>query len=138
PSWDAALHGRSERWKKRGLSIVSQPSLPLVLDAYGGGQIKLILLYDRRYLDDDTIARMLGHLRALLEAIATNPRQTLGTLPLLSHAEGEAMLAAGCQAKSAYPNLASVHRLFEAQARARPNSIALTFGDDTLSYGELN
>jgi non-ribosomal peptide synthetase component F len=38
----------------------------------------------------------------------------------------------------AYPEAAYIHQLFEKQAEARPNAVALVFEEETLTYGELN
>ena len=40
--------------------------------------------------------------------------------------------------EAAYPRNACVHQLLEAQARRTPQAIAVTFGDNSLDYAELN
>ena len=42
------------------------------------------------------------------------------------------------QTEQAFPDDVCVHTLFEAQAEANPNAIALTFAGDTLNYQQLN
>ena len=37
-----------------------------------------------------------------------------------------------------YPRTSSIHRIFEDQARRTPDAIALTAGDQSLTYSELN
>jgi amino acid adenylation domain-containing protein len=138
PSWDAALLAQGGNWNKRVLSIVSQPNVPIVLDGYGGAQIKLILLYDRRHFDDAAIARMLGHLQTLLEGMAANPNQCVSTLPLLMAEERQQLVVEWNKTKTDYPKHQTVHRLFEAQAKSRPKAIALVCEGKTLSYQELN
>jgi len=138
PSWDTELLAQGGNWDQRGLGIVSQPGLPLVLDGYGGRQIQIKLLYDRRHLDDATIRRMSGHLIALMEGMAADPDRRLADLPLLSRYERQQVLVTFNQSKTTYPRHECVHRLFEAQARSTPRATALVFDGQTLTYRELN
>jgi len=138
PSWDAALHSLGGKWSERELSIISQPSVPLVLDGYGGAQIKLILLYDRRRFDDAAVARMLGHLQTLLEGIAADPQRRLVELPMITEQESQRVVVEFNRTKTKYPRQFAVHRLFEQQAKSTPNAIALLFEGETLTYRDLN
>jgi surfactin family lipopeptide synthetase C len=53
---------------------------PLRLDAFPQAEMALVMCYSQRYFDNPTVARMLGHLRAILETMALNPEQRLGDL----------------------------------------------------------
>ena len=138
PSWDAALSSQGGKWGRRAFDLVSQPGLPLALDGYGGEQIKLKLLYDRRHFDHPAIQRMLGHLQTLLEGMAADPDQRLATLPLLTEEERHKVLVTFNDRKTNYPRHACVHRLFEIQVRSSPDAIALMFSGQTLTYRELS
>ena len=48
------------------------------------------------------------------------------------------VLAQWCEAPSEYPRESTVHGLFESIARTQPQLAALMFGDQVVSYGELN
>ncbi|WP_249039727.1 non-ribosomal peptide synthetase/type I polyketide synthase [Archangium gephyra] len=101
------------------------------------GELSLDWDYNTDLFDAATIRRTMGHFRRLLEGIAANPEQRLGELPLLSEEER------GCFAewnRTTAPGhgLACVHHLFEAQVRRTPGAPALSFGGETLTYGELN
>ena len=85
-----------------------------------------------------SIRRMLEHFRVLLEAVAADPGRPIDEYPLTTKAEREVLLHAWNDTATAYPRDASVHELFEAQARQRPDAVALEYGDATLSYGELD
>jgi amino acid adenylation domain-containing protein len=138
PSWDAALHALGGKWRDRGLSIVSQPSVPIVLDGYGGSRIKLTLLYDRRRVDNDVVARLLVHLTTVLEAIAVNPHRRLADVPLMPEEEGRRLIADFNRTRTKYPRAEAVHRVFEKQARATPDALALAFEGQSLTYRALN
>ena len=42
------------------------------------------------------------------------------------------------QTATEYPKEKSVHELFAEQVRQRPEAIALEYGEETVSYGELD
>ncbi|WP_136068719.1 amino acid adenylation domain-containing protein, partial [Modicisalibacter radicis] len=61
----------------------------------------------------------------------------LGDIELLDTTEHR-QLAAWGENTQRYPDIESVHRLFERQAAATPEALALIFADQRLSYAELN
>ncbi|HEX6718386.1 MAG TPA: MupA/Atu3671 family FMN-dependent luciferase-like monooxygenase, partial [Pyrinomonadaceae bacterium] len=92
-------------------------------------------IFNSDLFDESTIRRWLGHLQTLLEGITENPTQPLWHLPLLSDDERRALLSDGT--RSSIP-VNGLHELFERQAKANPQAIALEFGWERLTYGELN
>jgi amino acid adenylation domain-containing protein len=80
---------------------------------------------------------MVGHVRALLEAMAANPRQTLGELSLLNASERRELLIAWSATTADPPSQSPMHALFEAQAAHAPGAVAVRSGGHALSYGEL-
>ncbi|MBN1237351.1 MAG: amino acid adenylation domain-containing protein [Gammaproteobacteria bacterium] len=99
------------------------------------GELKLSAEYDADLFDAATIERLLRHFRQLLRCFVDRPEAVVAELPLASEAE-MATLAA-LRLRSPYPEQCA-HRLFERQARARPDAIALCMGAEQLSYAELN
>ena len=85
-----------------------------------------------------TISRMAGHFQTLLEGIVANPDQRLSKLPLLSQAETHQLLAEWNNTRTNYPKDRPLHRLFESQVDRTPNATAVVFGDEYLTYRELN
>ena len=107
------------------------------LEMHGDG-IHCVLRYDSDLFDSTTIDRLLGHLRTLLTAAAADPAQRLGELPLASAAEQHQLIVEWRDTHRTSPREALVHRLFEAQAAARPHAVALGWGDQYASFGALN
>jgi amino acid adenylation domain-containing protein len=93
--------------------------------------------YSADLFDASTIARMAGHFRKLLESIVANPDEPILKLPLLTDAERHQLLVEWNDTAMAYPRDCSLHHLFEAQAARTPNATAVSFGDESLTYGEL-
>jgi amino acid adenylation domain-containing protein len=95
-------------------------------------------VYATDLLSADTIARMAGHYATLLSAIAEDPTRTLSALPMLDAAERRRVLVDWAKAPEAYPDPATVHGVFEAQAARTPDATALICGDARISYRELD
>jgi len=75
PSWDAALRAQGGAWAQREFGVRNQPNYPLALDVYVGDDLRAKLFYDRRRFDDNSMARLLGHFRTMLEAMPFSPRR---------------------------------------------------------------
>lgn len=85
------------------------------------------LEYNTDLFDGATIQRMLRHFKRLLEAIVTNPDQSVADLPLLSDAERRQLLVEWNATRASYPQDRCAHELFEAQVRQTPDAVAVTF-----------
>jgi amino acid adenylation domain-containing protein len=96
------------------------------------------LEYNTDLFDESTASRLVGNLRVLLEGLCARPEARLSELPLLTAAERQRLLTEGSPAPRELPRPTQVHRLFEAQVRRTPDAVALRFGGETLTYGELN
>jgi len=117
---------------------LEKTNYPLTVIVEPGEELRLRISYRRQRFTDDAIARMLGHLRTLLEGMLTAPESAPGDLPLLTPAEREQILVAWNDTRTDYPRETPVHRLFEAQAAQTPDAVALSFEGATLTYAELN
>ncbi|HEX8128485.1 MAG TPA: amino acid adenylation domain-containing protein [Pyrinomonadaceae bacterium] len=93
--------------------------------------------YSTDLFEAETVERMAGHFRTLLEAVVANPDLRLSELPLLTRDETE-LLATWNDTGRDYPQHRLMYELFEEQAAQKPDAIALSFGSDDLSYRELN
>src|ERR1043165_5090331 len=98
----------------------------------------LTLIGNSDLFDSDTLDRMVGHFEQLLRSIVSNPDQRLSELRLLTAAEEDQLLREFNQTSAEYPRTKCIHELFEEQARLRPDTEAVIFGDQRLPYRELN
>jgi len=80
---------------------------------------------------------MLRHLETLFAGIIASPQQRVSELPLLSAAERELLIREWNETHADFPSL-TLHELFERQAEATPDAVALIFEGERLSYRELN
>ena len=135
---DAALRAQGGAWERRDLSIRGGNPFPLTVTGYLGAELEVEIAYDRSRFDDDTIARMLGHLRTLLEAMIADPNQCLEDLPLLTQAERHRQLVEWNDTRRDYAKDKCLHELFEQQVERTPDAIAVVFEREQLTYRELN
>jgi amino acid adenylation domain-containing protein len=96
------------------------------------------VFYNTDLFDAGTIERMLGHYRILLEGIVSNPGERVTRLPLLNDAERRQLLVEWNDTRKEYPKDRCVHELFEAQVTRTPETIAVVFEEEQLTYRELN
>ncbi|MDQ1592736.1 MAG: hypothetical protein QOG71_3363 [Pyrinomonadaceae bacterium] len=96
------------------------------------------LEYNTDLFEAATIKRMLEHYRTVLEGVVAAPTRRISALPLLNDRERRQLLSEWNPAFESDAPAACLHHLFEAQARRRPDGIALVFEDRQLTYGELN
>jgi amino acid adenylation domain-containing protein len=88
--------------------------------------------------DAPTIERLLNHLEVVLEGIVANPDQKVSRLPLLTANERQQIVLDWNRTATDYPHTATVHELFEQAATKYAGSIAVSYGEESLTYKELN
>ncbi|RKH68395.1 amino acid adenylation domain-containing protein, partial [Corallococcus llansteffanensis] len=116
---------------------VARFDLTLVASEEARG-LRLTAEYRTALFDESTIARMLGHLRCLLQAVVRDVRQPLSALPLMDEAEQRQVLLDWNDTRSPFPAETSIHQRFADQARETPDAVAVVFGDDSLTYRQLD
>ena len=94
--------------------------------------------YSSDLFDHGTIQRWLGYYRTILEGIAANPSQRVGELPLLSAAERQQLLVEWNATALEYPQDVCLHQLVEQQVAKTPGAVAVVFGNQSLTYWELD
>ncbi|MDP8934385.1 MAG: amino acid adenylation domain-containing protein, partial [Cyanobacteriota bacterium] len=112
------------------------PSNKLWVDSSEG--ISGMVIYSADLFDEATITRMIGHFQALLESIVTNPEQRIANLQYLSAQERDHLLVECNNTQADYPQDLCIHQLFEMQADRTPDAVALVFGEERVTYRELN
>ncbi|MDP9897429.1 amino acid adenylation domain-containing protein [Variovorax boronicumulans] len=115
----------------------AQFELMLLTDESPDGRLHAKFSYAAELFDAATIARMATHYLAVLQALADRPEQALGEIALLGEAERARLMSWSSNLQGHDP-ATPVHRLIEQQVSRHPDAQALVFGDETLSYGELN
>ncbi|HWK49632.1 MAG TPA: condensation domain-containing protein, partial [Steroidobacter sp.] len=98
-------------------------------------QLRCCFTYSTDLFERDTVERMARHWQNLLRAMLDNPATRLSELAMLEHDE---IVVPVPDARESFGSQAHVHALFERQVAATPGALAVTVGDQSLSYAALN
>ncbi|VVM96663.1 non-ribosomal peptide synthase/polyketide synthase [Pseudomonas fluorescens] len=123
-----------------GLSWVSHTAqFDLTLDTFeSADNVWAELTYATDLFDAETMARFARHWSNLLQAVVADCGQRIAELPLQDLAEREATLLQWNPAVVDFHSEQCLHHLIEGQAARAPQAIAVTYAEQSLSYGELN
>jgi amino acid adenylation domain-containing protein len=94
--------------------------------------------YNTDLFDAATMQRMLDHYQTLVEGFVKDTAQPISELSLLRPAEHKLVVKDWNKTSKDYGPQLSLHGLFERQVALTPDAIALVFGNQRLTYGELN
>ncbi|MEM1370050.1 MAG: amino acid adenylation domain-containing protein, partial [Cyanobacteria bacterium P01_H01_bin.15] len=100
--------------------------------------IEMVWEFNTDLFEPSTIERMHRNYETLLAGVIASPDVPINTLPIVTQSERQQMLVEWNQTKLDYPKNSSIHGLFEAQVNKTPNSIAVSDGEQSLTYRELN
>jgi amino acid adenylation domain-containing protein len=102
-----------------------------------GHRLTAHLCYDASRFDRTTVAAVARMYVQLLTHAAAMPACAVGSLPVVSALEGDALVRSGAGPVDTRKPLL-VHELFERQVIRRPGAIAVTSQSGELSFRELN
>jgi len=94
--------------------------------------------YNADLFDTDTIERIAGHLIVLLRSAVADPDRPIALLPLLTDAERRQILIEWNATAAPFDAERCIHDCFEDQVRRTPYATAVAFGDQSLTFDELN
>ncbi len=112
--------------------------LNLALQAQADGAITGILVYNADFHDEGFIAQMMRHYRRVVTHAAADPAVRIGELELLDAVEESTLLDGWNDTRAGAPREHTLHGLFAAQAARTPAGIALSHGDESVTYAELD
>ncbi|MDQ2877457.1 MAG: amino acid adenylation domain-containing protein [Pseudomonadota bacterium] len=95
------------------------------------------LLYSTELYDSATIRRMIGHWLTMLAGVAKDIGCLIGDLPLLDEDEAR-LLTVEWNDTARAPAPLLLPEAIRAQARARPDAVAVRFGERRMTYAELD
>ncbi len=96
-----------------------------------------MLIYNASEIDDMQASRIAAYYEAVLWEMGQMPTARYEEAKLLS-AEEQQLFRLWNQTQQAYPSASYVYQWFEAQCEQHPDTLAVVFEDQQLSYRELN
>ena len=110
----------------------------LAMQEEAGEYLSGTLEYNSDLFDAATIKRLAKHFESLLEGIVQTPQQRVDDLPLLTSSERERVLDEWNSTEESYGQDVCFHQLFEKQVERTPDTVAVQFEDEQITYAELN
>ncbi|UGT72574.1 amino acid adenylation domain-containing protein [Mycolicibacterium smegmatis] len=113
---------------------------PLSMVATPGHEVVLRVEFDTEIFDAPSIEALVNRLQRVLEAMVTEPARRLSTIDLLDAQEHERLDQWGNRAvlTRPAPALESIPASFAEQVRRVPDAVALSCGDRSWTYRELD
>ena len=115
-----------------------QTSFPLTVLVDLGETLSVQFSYARAHFSARTVETYGRHLANLLNAMLQDDQKRLGDLTMLDVAERQQVVHDWNATARDYPLQQCVHQLIQAQVLRTPDAPALAFGQQRLSYTELN
>ncbi|HEY6802398.1 MAG TPA: non-ribosomal peptide synthase/polyketide synthase [Pyrinomonadaceae bacterium] len=117
-------------WERTGypLGVVAAPGPELIIE----------LTYERVRFDDENIERVCAHLQTILEELASGNRDRVAAIQMLNSSERRQLLSEWNKTEFAITPYDSIASAFEARVDAAPESSAVVYGAEQITYGELS
>ncbi|WDZ59801.1 non-ribosomal peptide synthetase [Paenibacillus polymyxa] len=100
--------------------------------------VSLNVKYNSDRYSETTIEHFVEQLLRLYTIVLQQPELAISTTQVLSEQEVEQLVHTFNDTNVDYPRHASIHELFEKQAKQAPQQVAVVCGQDSLTYAELN
>ena len=107
----------------------------LLMERHGG--LSGVLRYNASLFEAATMQRLANHFQRLLECVVESPERKLASLSLITESEQQ-RLSAWNETFLDYPRGSVIHELFEQQVERCPESVAVTYDTEQLTFRELN
>ena len=109
-------------------------------DTQPNGGIEVVVEFRSDVFDRSTVVSLTGRLQRLLEAVAADPDRRIGAVDLLEPSERKRLLVEwnNTTDPDQSPEAVSVPELFARQVERVPEATAVIFGDQSLTYAELD
>ncbi|NOQ25904.1 MAG: amino acid adenylation domain-containing protein [Bacteroidales bacterium] len=100
--------------------------------------IFLNLEYSTRLFKEETIDRFIVFFKQIVDQLVKKPEIKISEIDILSEEEKHQLLYEFNNTKAEYPKDKTIDQLFEEQVEKTPDNIALVYGNQLLTYKELN
>jgi len=118
--------------------FIEYSNFPLAILIVPGNEVQLIVVHDTRRFSTDAIDRLLQHFRQVLLQFTMQDPLKISAISLLTDTERHRLVEQWNDTARPRDASASVVGLFEQCVARNPGAIAVTAGESSISYGDLN
>jgi amino acid adenylation domain-containing protein len=137
-SLDAAMDPYKERISCSKLTLFERTPAAIFLAVQGVDDLMISIEYDQRKFNAKTTRQILDHFAVFLKSASENPQARLMELPVLTEGE-RTKIAEKLNTRQRHLKPRScIHHLFEIQASINRTAPAVTDGEKTYNYQQLN
>ncbi len=101
------------------------------------GLLSTTFEYTSDLFTEKSIARIQEHYNLLMKGVVENEECYLAEVPMLTDADKNFLLNQKTEQAAVFESFAGIHEIIARISQTRPDKTALTFGDRSMSYGEL-
>jgi len=135
--YDASFDSYATQAKTLLHGYEQTPLMIYVREFHDDEDVDIDFVYNLAYFDAAEIERVQSRFMLILEYVLNHVDESIRTIPLLTEAEQQQLLAWN-QTQSNYPKDQTIVDLFQEQVEKTPNNIAVVFENQQLSYQDLN
>lgn len=136
--FDQMLSASSPSWRTRDVRLFERTGYALTFKAFAGANLLLQLEFDHQQFSRETAQLLLGRVRQLLMSISDEPHATVGNVRILTEPEVDLVVRGWNRTDSPYPRDVSLAALLERQVAESPDAVAVVYGQEAVTYRELN
>src|SRR5262249_19598678 len=135
---DTRRTGSSSGLELELVESIERTNYPLTVIAVPGDHLSLEIVYHSARVEEAAIHRLCLHLEVLLSSFPAFANRPASSGPILTAAERAQILGTWAGKATDYPPEQSIAGLFREQPYRLPDSIAVAYGTDQLTYKELD
>ncbi|WP_369546632.1 amino acid adenylation domain-containing protein [Bacillus velezensis] len=102
------------------------------------GEIDIHFVYNSNVYDHASVERMQTHFIQIMKQMADDQDIRVQDLEILTADERSLLIDKFNDTAAEFPKEMTIHQLFEEQAERTPEQVAIVFGDEKLTYRQLN
>jgi len=121
-----------------GADMNEQTDYDLEIMVLPGEELVVRIPYNASVYDRNFINMIEGHFKEAAKAVISNPDIYAGDIAILTERERNQILNDFCGKRVEYPYNKTVYQFIEKNAKESPDSIAVIYGDEKISCGQLN
>jgi amino acid adenylation domain-containing protein len=138
PVDDQSIQNSNTGLEIRRIQSSEKVNYPITLVITPGAELLLQFFYYCWRFEESTVRRMMDHVEALLQGVIAGPERRVAELQLLPEGERRQLLYDWNNTTQDYPADRYFHHLLEAQVEPAPEAVAVRFGQEQITYQELN